>query len=251
MLENTFLHIQGIGQKTERGIWKKGIRCWQEFLDFRGTVFSIDRDNFVKRELEESLAHKQDAGYFAGRLPSWEAWRLFGQFGQRAIYLDIETSGSYQGPGEITVIGIYDGRTVRSFVNGKNLDEFEDAISGYDLLVTFNGTCFDVPVIRKWFRHVILPPVHIDLRFLLKRMGLKGGLKAIEKQAGIRRESDVEGLDGYDAIMLWDAYKWGDGASLERLVKYNAADIVSLKTLLDLSYERLKDETMCFLTLSG
>ena len=247
VLEHTFLHIQGIGPKTERGIWRKGIKCWQDFLNFRGTVFSSERDGFVRRELEESIAHKQDAAYFAGRLPSPEAWRLFGQFGQNAVYLDIETSGSYQGQGEITVIGIYDGSTVRSFINGKNLDEFEEAVPGYDLLVTFNGTCFDVPVIKRFFRQVKLPPVHIDLRFLLKRIGLKGGLKAIERQAGIRRESEVEGLDGYDAVMLWDAYRWGDEASLERLVKYNAADIVSLKTLLDRAYERLRNDAMACL----
>ena len=76
---------------------------------------------------------------------------------------------------------------------------------------------------------------------------MKGGLKAIERQAGIRRESEVEGLDGYDAVMLWDAYRWGDEASLERLVKYNAADIVSLKTLLDRAYERLRNDAMACL----
>jgi uncharacterized protein YprB with RNaseH-like and TPR domain len=242
VLERTFIHIQGIGAKTEKGLWKRGIMCWQDFLLFRGTVFSPERDELVRRALEDSLAHLDDAGYFAGLLPLSELWRLFGTFGRRAAYIDIETSGTYQGAGEITVIGLYDGREVMSFVNGRNLEEFQEAVSGYDLMVTFNGSSFDVPVMKRWFRGLKLPPAHLDLRHVLKRLGYRGGLKSIEKQVGIKREEAVEGLDGYDAVMLWDAYQWGDDASLERLLRYNAADIVSLKVLAELAYERLSWE---------
>ncbi len=157
-------------------------------------------------------------------------WRLFGEFRHRTAYLDIETSGSF--PGEVTVIGVYDGNSVKSFVNGRNLEEFQDEIL----------TTFDVPVLRKWFRRLSLPPAHLDLRFALKRIGLKGGLKSIEKQAGIYRDSSIDGLDGYDAILLWDAYQWGDEQSLERLIRYNAADIVSLEALAELAYNRLSAE---------
>ena len=76
---------------------------------------------------------------------------------------DIETSGGYQGMDEITVIGLYDGCDVHTFVNGSNLDEFEISISQYDLVITFNGTTFDLPFIRRWFPNISLPPAHIDL----------------------------------------------------------------------------------------
>ncbi len=244
MLENTFIHIQGIGPRGEKELWKRGIIRWKDFLESPGTIFSRAKDEFVRSKLEESIVHRSDAGYFAKRLPASELWRLFGETGFKTVYLDIETSGSYHGAGDITVIGLYDGHTVRSFVNGKNLEEFEEEICGYDLLVTFNGTCFDVPVIRRWFRHTTFPPAHIDLRFLLKRLGLRGGLKAIERQHGIRRSLTVEGLDGYDAVMLWEAYQWGDEASLERLINYNSADILSLKILLEFAYGRLRRELL-------
>jgi len=39
-------------------------------------------------------------------------------FKDGAVYLDIETSGLYQGVDDITVIGIYDGKTVKTFVQG-------------------------------------------------------------------------------------------------------------------------------------
>ena len=32
MLQNTFLHIPGIGIKSEQALWKKGIRSWDDFF---------------------------------------------------------------------------------------------------------------------------------------------------------------------------------------------------------------------------
>jgi uncharacterized protein YprB with RNaseH-like and TPR domain len=74
----------------------------------------------------------------------------------------------------------------------------------------------------------------------LRRLGYRGGLKNIEKQLGIGRESDVYGMDGHDAVMLWKAYQWGDQEALDRLVKYNTADIVNLEPLMQLGYGEMK-----------
>jgi uncharacterized protein YprB with RNaseH-like and TPR domain len=141
---------------------------------------------------------------------------------------------------EITVIGLYDGRNVQSFVNEINLDEFEFAIAQYDLVITFNGTAFDLPFLHRWFPTVSLPSVHIDLRFLLKRLGYQGGLKRIEEKLGLVRDPEIRGMDGYHAVMLWKAYQWGDKAALERLIHYNTADIVNLKPLMEMGYNEMK-----------
>jgi uncharacterized protein YprB with RNaseH-like and TPR domain len=146
------------------------------------------------------------------------------------------------------VIGLYDGNAVQSFVNGVNLDEFEVSIAKYDLMITFNGACFDLPFIRRWFPNISLPPAHIDLRFLLKRLGYQGGLKEIEKVLGIVRHPEINGLDGYDAVMLWKAYQWGEQSALDRLIQYNTADIVNLSPLMEIAYEKIKAETLSFLT---
>ena len=164
MLEHTFVHIQNIGLKTERRLWERGIHTWRQFLDHDQPIFSPARDEYIREEVESSIAHMGDIRYFNNRLPSSEMWRVFGAFKDRAVYLDIETSGLYQDADEITVIGLYDGRTVQSFVNGKNLEDFEIAIASYDLVITFNGSRFDLPFIRRWFRHITLPPAHITNR---------------------------------------------------------------------------------------
>ena len=240
MLERTFIHIQGIGPKTEQKLWQSGIMTWNDFLRHEETVFSSGRDEFIKQELEASIEHHEDIGFFTDRLPSGQMWRLFEAFKEKAVYLDIETSGGFQGVEEITVIGIYDGRMVQSFINGINLDEFEIAIAEYDLVITFNGASFDLPIIRRWFRNISLPAAHIDLRFLLKRLGYTGGLKKIEKALGLMRASEINGMDGYEAVLLWKAYQWGDRSALETLIQYNTADIVNLKPLMEMGYKEMK-----------
>ncbi|MBW1781084.1 MAG: ribonuclease H-like domain-containing protein [Deltaproteobacteria bacterium] len=240
MLERTFIHIAGIGPRTEQRIWNRGIRTWQQFLAHGDTILSEAKDASISSELEASLAHREDISFFSERLSPGEMWRLFNAFKHRAVYLDIETTGYFQGADEISVIGIYDGTDVQTFVNGINLDDFELAIAPYDLVITFNGAVFDLPFIRGWFPHISLPPAHIDLRFLLKRLGYAGGLKKIEKDLGIGRETEINGMDGYEAVRLWQAYQWGDDTALKTLIRYNRADIVNLKPLMEIGYREMK-----------
>lgn len=245
MLEHTFIHIPGVGPKTEQRIWHRGIHTWQAFLDYDHTILSPARDALIGMELTASLAHRDDISFFSQRLPPGEMWRLFRAFQDRAVYLDIETSGGYQGVDDITVIGIYDGTDVQTFVNGINLDDFEIAIAAYNLVITFNGARFDLPFIRSRFPGISLPPAHIDLRFLLKRLGYAGGLKKIEKDLGITRESSIDGMDGFEAVRLWQAYRWGDDTALETLIRYNRADIVNLEPLMKIGYREMKAVLLC------
>ena len=246
MLEHTFVHIPGIGLKTEQGIWSRGLLTWDDFLRCDREVFSGERDRFIRQELESSQAHREDLDFFWQRLPPGEQWRVFGAFQPKAVYLDIETTGNFQGYDEITLIGTYDGQQVRTFINGSTLDEFESALAPDALLITYSGSGFDLPFIRRWFRHLRLPPAHIDLRYLLHRLGYRGGLKAIEKQVGIFRDPELDGLDGFDAVMLWKAYQWGDEPSLERLIRYNTLDIINLEPLMELCFQKLKNALGAF-----
>jgi uncharacterized protein len=245
MLEQTFIHIPGIGPKTEQTLWDRGIHTWRDFLDHGGTIISPARDELISVELEASLTNKENASFFSKRLPPGEMWRTYDTFKNNAVYLDIETTGYYQDADEITVIGIYDGTDIQTFVNGINLDDFEIAIARYDLVITFNGATFDLPFIRSWFPGVSLPAAHIDLRFLLKKLGLAGGLKRIEKELGINRGTDIDGIDGFEAVRLWSEYQWGDKKALKTLIEYNNADIMNLKPLMEMGYREMRQQTLC------
>jgi uncharacterized protein YprB with RNaseH-like and TPR domain len=240
LLEHTFIHIPGIGEKTEQHLWRNGIHTWNDFLRTKKSPLSPARDSFVRQNIEISLENRNNIRFFLDKLSPADIWRLFGRFKDKAVYLDIETSGLYQGVDEITVIGLYDGTTTKTFVQGINLVEFESEMDTYELIITFNGAQFDLPFIRRQFPNIFLPPAHIDLRFFLKKLGYRGGLKTIEKSFGIYRASAIDGMDGYEAVLLWKAYQWGDESALNRLIQYNTADIVHLKPLMEEGYEEMK-----------
>ncbi len=115
----------------------------------------------------------------------------------------------------------------------------------YKLIVTFNGSVFDLPFMKKRYGEVIPHIPHFDLRFCCSRIGLNGGLKRIEKQLGISRSSKiVEGLYGGDAVQLYRMWRGsGDEHYLRLLVEYNEEDVVNLKRIAEHAYCELKKVT--------
>ena len=237
MLKRTFIHLPGVGPRRETHFWRQGLATWEDFLAAKRVQgLSRDRLDWLKAELTGSLDHLQDAAYFAARLQAGEHWRLFRHFRPRTAYLDIETTGKVWPGLLVTVAGLYDGQNMRQFVQGDNLQEFPQALAEFDLLVTFNGTQFDLPVLKAYFPELSLPPAHVDLRFLMARLGFKGGLKKIEPRFGIHRPKAVNGMDGYMAVLLWQRYQRGDKGALDLLLSYNREDVVNLEVLMDAAF---------------
>jgi hypothetical protein len=245
MLKNTFIHLPGVGPRREAHFWRQGVGTWDDFLAAQGLP-GLSRDRFtgLQQHLRESVAHAADPAYFARRLPPQEHWRLFRACRPRVGYLDIETTGTFWPGLLVTVVGLYDGTGLRQFVLGYNLQEFPRVLKNFDLLVTFNGAQFDLPVLRAYFRHLSLPPLHVDLRFLLARLGYQGGLKKIEPRFGIQRPEEVDGLDGYMAVILWHRYQRGDRTSLDLLLKYNREDVINLEVLMQRAFEMQRERLL-------
>lgn len=242
MLERTFVHIPGIAYLTERRLWQYGVLSWHDALQLATPPgsFSCERWRLVQDYAENSLRRLsvEDHAYFAENLAARDHWRALNRFRHQIGYLDIETDGGMYAS-SITVVGIYDGAQVKSFVRGENLEDFAEEISRYSLLVTFNGATFDLPLLRRAFREVNWDHLHIDLRYVLSSLGYKGGLKSIERELGVERDEDLHGIAGDDAIWLWQQYRRGKTEALELLLRYNAADVVNLETLLNLAHPRL------------
>jgi uncharacterized protein YprB with RNaseH-like and TPR domain len=154
----------------------------------------------------------------------------------RAVYLDIETTGLGHGNDYITMIGAYDGTVPRMFVHGQNMKDFPKFIRQFRVIVTYYGKTFDVPFIRNEIPGVRIPPLHIDLRYFLRRLGYGGGLKAVERSMGVQRDDLVSDLDGFDAVILWRLYQEGDVQALQTLIKYNLEDVVNLEDLMIQGY---------------
>ena len=247
MLRETFVHIPGVGYRTEERLWRTGIRTWDDFSAARRPPRLSER---LARHMEDELEQSAEAlrrgrhRYFARNLPSRDYWRAWPEFRHAVAYLDIETTGLSIGRDAITVVGVYDGTRKRSFVQGDDLEELPASMELAKLLVTFNGSRFDVPFLRKAFPRMALDQIHLDLLHPLRRLGFRGGLKAIEAQMGILRSEETTGLAGFDAIRLWHEYEAGDDDALDLLLEYNMEDVVNLEPLGEFAYEGLRSLCM-------
>ncbi|MFW6011661.1 MAG: ribonuclease H-like domain-containing protein [Desulfosalsimonas sp.] len=171
MLQNTFCHISGVGQKTEARLWEAGICTWPDFAAARCCPVSRTKASLIRTELEDSqlALENRNSFYFSKRLSAGQQWRLFSEFRGAAAYLDIETTGLSSNSNRITTIALYDGTHIRYYVNGRNLEKFVDDVAQYDLLITYNGKTFDLPFIERFFG-IRLRQAHVDLRYVLKNL---------------------------------------------------------------------------------
>ena len=96
-----------------------------------------------------------------------------------------------------------------------------------------NDLNFDIPFIRQKFPDVVMDQYHADLRFMMAELGFRGGLKSIEIQRGIRRDGELDGVDGFEAVRLWHKYQRGDNDALITLKSYLTADIQNLSPLME------------------
>ncbi len=230
MLKESFVVLPGVRHGTECKFWSQNINSWDDFLAAEKVKgISKSRKESFDWKLKETMRHLKDGNSsFFAKMP--DQWRLYNEFKDEAVYLDIETNGYYSG---ITVIGLFDGFDTKTFVRGFNLDRslLIKELSKYKLILTFNGASFDLPVIDRFFNFRPHIP-HIDLRFVCQKLGFTGGLKVIEKQQGIHRRAEVEALSGSDAVYLWEMWKsTGDRDYLNKLVWYNEEDILNLRPL--------------------
>lgn len=242
MLRRTFLHVPGIGYRTEERLWRSGLETWDDLGRARGPWLSSRLHSVLEEEIgaSEEALHRGKSRYFASRLPPREHWRAWPEFRRRAAFVDIETTGLDVGRDALTVVGVYDGIRRRSFVQGENLEDLPQALEDRGLLVTFNGARFDLPFLRRAFPRMRLDQLHLDLMGPLHRLGYWGGLKRIERRLGIERSDETAGLSGFDAVRLWHAYRAGDDDALDTLVAYNLEDAVNLEPLAEFAYVALR-----------
>src|ERR1051325_9581854 len=99
MLEQTFIHVSGIGYPTERRLWDQGALTWRSFLD-EPEAFRVPKPRV--RGLMETIGlspealDRGDYAFFAERLPARDHWRALHAFPGRVGYLDIETEGAVE-----------------------------------------------------------------------------------------------------------------------------------------------------------
>jgi uncharacterized protein YprB with RNaseH-like and TPR domain len=168
-------------------------------------------------------------------------------------YLDIETSygGNFTDQRlfrdyenhRITVLGIrvlgQDQDAFRQLVGADvSRAALMETLRGAGRLVTYNGRSirdtvkghvgFDFPVIAAQLGVVLDKEfAHLDLCPVCWQQGLWGGLKAVERSLGLKR--NLPGTDGAWADAAWKEYeRTGDEKGLKELLEYNREDVFML-----------------------
>ena len=247
MIESTFLIVPGVGVKKERTVWSSGIDKWSDFLSNK-SIEGISPKLKIKSDIVLTEAYEflddNDSRSLGNMLPRGEQWRLFDKFRDNVSFLDIETDG-LERDSLVTVVTVHNRKDTVTLIQNDDLDAetLSDALEDTSVLVTFNGSCFDIPVLRNSFPEVDLEMPHFDLRFGCRKIGYTGGLKCIERTLGIERSDDIHDVNGEEAVILWKLWeKRGNKDALDRLVKYNRADTVNLEGISKTIYEKLVTE---------
>ncbi|MCA9051977.1 MAG: ribonuclease H-like domain-containing protein, partial [Planctomycetaceae bacterium] len=182
------------------------------------------------RRLLTALAD-DDIGYFVRTLVPPDRWRILSRYADRASYFDIETTG-LEFDDRITVIVCQHRGELLTFVEHENLDDFVDLLWDVDLLLSFNGSTFDVPRVLSTFHIPELPCPHLDLRWPCWYRNLRGGLKDVTGRLGWQRPADLRDADGALAVRLWSHWENNGNCDARRqLIRYCAADVLLLQPL--------------------
>ena len=169
---------------------------------------------------------------------------------RRVLFLDTETTG-FMGAGTVAfLIGVGwmtdNGFTVRQYLMRDypeekfQLERLVDDLAQFDVICTFNGRSFDVPLLRDRFLMNRMKPdcldkPHIDLLHIARRVWKlrlkKCSLGHLEEAVlGICRVGDIPGAEVPQRFFNY--LKTGQFCLLNEVIEHNAQDIASLCVLL-------------------
>ncbi|MGQ0506588.1 MAG: ribonuclease H-like domain-containing protein, partial [Myxococcaceae bacterium] len=152
MIRNTFQLIPGVGPWREKDLWARGVREWSHFPPPEdGICISAEGDVRARKRLVEAEAAfaARNLAALSKLIPPREHWRLYDMFPEEAAFFDIETDGKeHLRP---TVVSVFDQEGLHVFIKDRNMDELPARLGRSAIWVTFNGTCFDVPVLERHY----------------------------------------------------------------------------------------------------
>lgn len=260
MLTETFIIAPEIGPERERMLWQAGFKTWWDVHQ------AADSDlpqgiplPFLRQTMEWCVEayQRNDWPFLAHLLKAGCQWRALQlatspvEHGApapalRVLALDIETEGISKWENRVTTVGICGDATgfepVALLPHKPGFkDELFHVLEQTDLLLTFNGTQFDIPFLKAQseLADMPVPPFHVDLRFVFSAVGIKGGLKRVQVQMGYEREGALAEVDGFMAVLLWQEHLRRTPGALDTLVRYCLEDVVVLLDLAPLAYDLL------------
>jgi len=232
LITEAFQHFRGVGPVRLEQLRGCGVSTWHDAVANPDLVPTALRDAVVTASLQAMEAlENDDIRFFVDQFSPRDKWRILNRYIDRCSFFDIETTG-LEIDSTITTIVCWHDDQLHTFVEHENLDDFLDLMDEIQLLVSFNGSTFDVPRVLDGFHIPDLPCAHLDLRWPCHYAGLPGGLKQVTSKLGIARPADLQDADGDLAVRLWSMWlHQNDSAAREHLIRYCAADVLLLRPL--------------------
>ncbi len=148
------------------------------------------------------------------------------------IFLDIETQNTFQMAGsndpkdlDLSIMCIYDTKTqTYEDFNIETLPALWPRLESTDIIVTFNGDHFDLPILNKYYNGDLTKFRHVDLlKEVQKVIGRRVGLDNIAQATlGIGKTGN-----GLEAITWWK------NGEVDKIIEYCKADVKVTKDVYD------------------
>ena len=153
MLKSTFQHLKGISKKKEQELWNNGTLTWDMYKKKIGEQFTLfDRDYSHHKLIETEKSYKnQDMVFFKENLNPSEYYRIALEYPNDVLFLDIETTGLSLYYDKITIVGWSLGKKYGVYQIDGDENLLKIALSTAKVIVTFNGTMFDLKFLKKHF----------------------------------------------------------------------------------------------------
>ncbi len=187
--------------------------------------------------------------------------------GKNICFLDIETTGLSSKYNQVILIGALclegDKVYITQFFAEHTREElelltvFERFLNKFEYIITYNGTSFDLPFLKKRFTHYNIDHSidlisHLDLLKLVRKnkeiLNLENcKLKTVEKSLNIYREDTISGRE---SVSLYKDYESTKDVSKKKIIlKHNYDDIFYLPKLLSI-YDIIEQATTMKLNVS-
>lgn len=157
----------------------------------------------------------------------------------RKIVLDIETRNTFQEVGkaepaalDISVVCIHDSETdsYSSYLQ-EDLNKLWPIIEKADVLITFNGDHFDIPLLDKYYPGDLKKIKSLDLlKEVRKSLGHRVGLGVIA-QGTLNKGKSGHGLE---------AVEWWKKGEIDKIIKYCLEDVKVTKEVYEYALENKK-----------
>ncbi len=245
MLIKTFLHLAGFTKKREKELWDKGVRNWTLFnrlkerhihsLGFKPQIYNKYRD-FIKKS--QSNLRVKNHLFFSNFLPKEETWRLYPEFSKDTCFMNVLTSGRCASQHDIGMITVSSNKKVTNFVQGQNLDEkhLKKELSKYKVVVTFDGSKFDMPFIQNKFPKIKIDHIQLELRKLYSKIH-KENIYQIKHQINSQLGMEINDHKAMQMVSKWK--KNDDNILLNKLKNYSRINNLSMNYLLNNIYKTL------------